>query len=99
MELGGKLQVEASKGGLFAEVEEAIFVLLGWHPLNPLSCKQRREQRANDTAAINVIERGPKLSLSGMAFYFTAGRGDINDLGGGQLGAKMVRQWNQRGTT
>ena len=67
---------------------KALVVFLHQHPRNPFSCEQQqREQRASDTAAINVIEHGPKLSLSDMAFYFTAGTRHFNDLGGGQPGA------------
>jgi len=79
---------------LFPEAEGVIVVFLGWLPLNPLSCKQRQEQRANDTAAINAIEHAPKLVLSDVAFYLAAGTRDFNGLGGGQLGAEMVRQWD-----
>lgn len=84
MELGGEQRVEASDG-----FQRKKFLLFTFHrhPRNPLSCEQQREQRASDTAAINVIEHGPKLSLSDVAFYFTAGTRDLNDLGGGQPGA------------
>lgn len=77
-----------------SKLEEVFVVFCARHPHNPLSCEQKREQRASDAAAINVIEHGPKLSLSDMALYFTAGTRDFNDLGGGQPGAKMIRQWD-----
>lgn len=77
-----------------SEVGEVFVGFPGRHPHNPLSCEERREQRASDTAAINVIKHGPKLSLSDVAFYFTAGTWDFHDLGGGQPGAKMIRRWD-----
>lgn len=86
--------MDGTDGWLFPKVEAVFVVFLGRHPHNPLKRKQKREQRASDTAAINVIEHGPKLSLSDMAFYFATGTRDFNDLGGGQPGTKMVRQWD-----
>jgi len=34
-----------------------------------------------------------------MAFYFAAGTRNLNDLGGGQPGTKMVRQWDHLAPT